>query len=355
MNSYQCYAREFGMQTFLTTSQRTSLKLAHRSERDRKIGDRMKVVLLCDQGESLAVIAKFLFIDEQTARRHMQDYFNDKKLDGSNGGSVGKLSTEQATQLSASLIAGDMVSAQSVVQITKSLFGVKFSLSGMTDWLKNNDFSFKKSQPAPAKADPIEQIASIVKYRALKDNLPEGDVLLFLDAAHPTMATKLGYGWSPKGERKIVATTAGKARVNVIGSLEPATMKLIATFPETVNSETLAEHFARLRRSYPRTRYDTLNIILDQGSYCVSKATLAEAVRLDIKLWHLPPYSPNLNLIERAWKVMNEQVRNNVYFPDAKIFTSTIKDFFLKRWSKLSKSLTARFADNFQIIEKPAF
>ena len=78
MNSYQCYAREFGMQTFLTTSQRTSLKLAHRSERDRKIGDRMKVVLLCDQGESLAVIAKFLFIDEQTARRHMQDYFNDK-------------------------------------------------------------------------------------------------------------------------------------------------------------------------------------------------------------------------------------------------------------------------------------
>jgi transposase len=315
----------------------------------------MKVVLLCDQGESFAVIAKFLFIDEQTARRHLRDYFESKKLSGESGGSAGKLNPKQATQLKASLVASDVVSAQSVVQKVKGLFGVKFSLSGMTDWLKNNDFSFKKSQPAPAKADPIEQLAFIAKYRALKDNLPEGNVLLFLDAAHPTMATKLGYGWSPKGERKIVATTAGKARVNVIGSLEPATMKLIATFPETVNSETLAEHFARLRRSYPRTRYGTLNIILDQGSYCVSKATLAESVRLDIKLWHLPPYSPNLNLIERAWKVMNEQVRNNVYFPDAKIFTSAIKDFFLNRWSKLSKSLTDRFADNFQIIQKPAF
>ena len=262
------------MQKFLTTSQRSSLKLAHRGERDRKIGDRMKVVLLADQGESLAVIAKFLFIDEQTARRHLQDYFDNEKLGGSSGGSVGKLSPDQATQLSACLVASDVVSAQSVVQQVKGLFDVKFSLSGMTDWLKNNDFSFKKSQPAPAKADPIEQLAFIAKYRALKDNLPEGDVLLFLDAAHPTMATKLGYGWSTKGERKIVATTAGKARVNVIGSLEPATMKLIATFPETVNSETLAEHFARLRRSYPRTRYDTLNIILDQGSYCVSMATL---------------------------------------------------------------------------------
>ena len=343
------------MQKFLTVTQRSSLKLAHRRERDRKVGDRMKVVLLADQGESLAVIAKFLFIDEQTARRHLQDYFDEEKLGGSSGGSVGKLSPKQATELSASLIAGEVGSAQYVVQKVKGLFDVKFSLSGMTDWLKCNDFSFKKSEPSPAKADPVAQLAFINTYRTLKGGLPEGDVLLFLDAAHPTMATKLGYGWSPKGERKIVATTAGKTRINVIGSLEPATMKLITTFPETVNSETLAEHFARLRRSYPRTRFDTLNIILDQGSYCVSKATLAEAVRLGIKLWHLPPYSPNLNLIERAWKVMNEQVRNNVYFPDAKIFTSTIKDFFLNRWSGLSKSLTARFADNFQIIQKPAF
>ena len=111
----------------------------------------------------------------------------------------------------------------------------------------------------------------------------------------------------------------------------------------------------RLRRSYPRARFSTLHIILDQGSYCVSKATQIVAAHLGIKLRHLPPYSPNLNLIERAWKVMNEQVRDNVYFPDEKIFASSIKDFFLNRWSKLSKSLTTRFADNFQVIQKPAF
>ena len=87
----------------------------------------------------------------------------------------------------------------------------------------------------------------------------------------------------------------------------------------------------------------------------MSKATQVEATRLGIKLWHLPAYWPNLNLIERAWKVMNEEVRDNVYFPDAKTFTSTIKDFSLNRWSKLSKSLTARFADNFQVFKISAF
>lgn len=343
------------MQKFLSTSQRAALKSAHKIERDRKIGDRMKVVLLADQGESLAEIAKFLFIDEQTARRHLKDYFDNDKLEGSSGGSEGKLSPEQAVQLRAILGASDVPGAKFVVQKVKDLFGLTFSVSGMTDWLKRNDFSFKKSEPAPAKADPQAQLEFIDTYRTLKDNLPEGEVLLFLDAAHPTMATKLGYGWSARGERKIVATTAGKARVNVLGSLEPATMKLVTTFPETVNSQTLAEHFVRLRRSYPRNRFFTLNIILDQGSYCVSKATQAEATRLNIKLWHLPPYSPNLNLIERAWKVMNEEVRDNVYFPDAKTFTSTIKDFFQTRWRKLSKSLTNRFLDNFQVIKKPAF
>ena len=45
---------------------------------------------------------------------------------------------------------------------------------------------------------------------------------------------------------------------------------------------------------------------------------------------------------------MNEQVRDNVNFPDEKVFTSTIKDFLLNRWSKLAKSLTTRFTGNFR-------
>ena len=343
------------MQAFLSAGQRSSLKSAHRMERDRKIGDRMKVVLLADQGESFAQIAKFLFIDEQTARRHLKDYFDNDKTGGSSGGSQGKLTQEQADRLRAILATCDVPTAQTAVEKAKDLLGIKFSLSGMTDWLKRNRFSFKKSEPAPAKADSQAQAEFIDKYRDLKNDLPEGEVILFLDATHPTMATKLGYGWSIKGKRKTVATTPGRTRINVIGTLNAQTLKLVTTYPATVNSETLAEHFARLRRSYPQTRFSTLNIILDQGSYCVSKATQTEAARLGLKLWHLPPYSPNLNLIERAWKVMNEQVRDNVYFPDAGVFASAIKDFFLNRWSQLSKSLANRFADNFQVIQKPAF
>ena len=199
-------------------------------ERDRKIGDRMKVVLLADQGESFAEIAKFLFIDEQTARRHLRDYFDNDKTGGSSGGSEGKLSQEQAARLRAILATCDVPTAQTAVEKVKGLFNIKFSISGMTHWLNRNRLSFKKSEPAPAKADPLAQAEFICTYRCLRDDLPEGEVVLFLDATHPTMATKLGYGWSIKGERKIVATTAQRTRINVIGTLNAQTLKLVTTF-----------------------------------------------------------------------------------------------------------------------------
>ena len=49
------------------------------------------------------------------------------------------------------------------------------------------------------------------------------------------------------------------------------------------------------------------------------KATIVreKAEELNIKLHSLPPYSPNLNPIERLWKVMNEHVRNNKFFHSA--------------------------------------
>lgn len=42
----------------------------------------------------------------------------------------------------------------------------------------------------------------------------------------------------------------------------------------------------------------------------------------------LPPYSPNLNPIERLWKVMNEVSRNNQVFKTFKDFKETIRSFF---------------------------
>ena len=71
-----------------------------------------------------------------------------------------------------------------------------------------------------------------------------------------------------------------------------------------------------------------------------------------IVLHHLPPYSPNLNPIERLWKVMNEYVRNNRFFSSPKDFRDAISQFFEKTWGPISSSMRSRINDHFHLFEK---
>ena len=89
---------------------------------------------------------------------------------------------------------------------------------------------------------------------------------------------------------------------------------------------------------------------LDGASYHRSTLVVNAAKELNIKRHYLPPYSPNLNPIERLWKVMNEQVRNNKYFATAKEFRQHINHFFDDVFPNIADSLNGRINDNFQIL-----
>ena len=75
-----------------------------------------------------------------------------------------------------------------------------------------------------------------------------------------------------------------------------------------------------------------------------------EADKLNIRLHFLPPYSPNLNPIERLWKVMNEHVRNNYFFKSSKDFREAINRFFDKILPNIGATLNSRINDNFQLL-----
>jgi len=85
--------------------------------------------------------------------------------------------------------------------------------------------------------------------------------------------------------------------------------------------------------------------------------TLLDALRMP-PLHHkfilhiLPSYSPNLNPIERVWKVMNEKSRNNVVFYSFSEFKEAILKFFKDVWNKIPiDELKSRINDNFEKIK----
>lgn len=335
-----------GMKNFLSSTERDSLKAKHRKEPNRRIADRFKAILLSDKGWTYRRIAEALLIDEQTVGTHVDEYRDSKKLTLSCRGSLPKLDKMQTAQLVAHIEGTTYLTVQEICAYVLKTYGVSYTVPGMTAWMHSNGFSYKKPKATPAKADPVRQKAFIEFYEALLTTTPEDEVILFGDGVHPTMATKVTYGWIKTGCEKPIKTTASRTRMNLMGALNLESMAVTIGQHETIDSAAMEKFFDQLKVDYPKST--TIHLILDQGPYNKSIATTKSAKERGIKLHYLPPYSPNLNPIERLWKVMNEYCRNNQFFTSAKQFRQTIWDFFDNKWPEISHKMIDRINDNFQ-------
>jgi transposase len=334
--------------TFLSPEEHATLKVRHRLERDGRVRDRIKCILLFDKGWPPSKIAEALMIDDSTVHRHIEDYKENKKLHPENGGSTSKLDKEKTSQLIAHLESHIYPYTKDICAYVLETYGVHYTIPGMRSWLQAHKFSYKQPKAVPKKADPIKQAAFIKTYEDLLNSTDEGEPIEFGDGVHPTMATKVTRGWIRKGKDHPISTTASRTRMNLFGSINLETMEITIKEHETIDSKAMKEHFAMLRKKYPKARL--IHLILDQGPYNKSAETQGYAKEYGIKIHYLPPYSPNLNPQERVWKVMNERVRDNVFFKSAKDFKNAIRDFFEEAWPQLAKEMEDRINDNFYVI-----
>lgn len=338
----------------LTDADKQALEKQHKKERDGRVRDRIKAVLLHSESWTQVDIAQALRIRVETVHDHLNDYRQSQKLKPENGGSESRLNTNQTQELIKHLEKKTYLTVREICSHVKETYEIKFTISGMTKWLTHHNFSYKKPKATPSKADAEQQAKFIKEYENLMNTTPEDEPIEFGDGVHPTMATKVTYGWIRKGKHndKAIATTASRTRMNLMGSLNLETMEVTIGDYETIDSQTMDLHFQQLRIKYPKA--PKIHLILDRGPYNISNQTKEAGEKWGIILHHLPPYSPNLNPIERLWKVMNEHVRNNRVFTSAKEFKEAVLNFFNVTWPQISKSMVDRINDNFQILEKQA-
>lgn len=332
----------------LSEEQKEYLELRHRYEGDKRVADRIKAVLLKNEGWKNKAIGQALRIHEETVRYYITDWTSDEKLKPENGGSYSKLNDTQSRALESHLEETTYTRVIDICAYIEKTYGVRYTVSGLTKWLHQHRFSYKQPKTVPAKADLAKQEEFIEKYIGLVADTPANEPILFMDSAHPTMATKVVCGWIRKGIDKPIAQTASRTRVNVMGAIELTSMNVVSCRPDYVNAETTVAFFDQLKAAYPVA--PSIHIILDQSGYHRSHLVREEALKRNIVLHYLPPYSPNLNPIERVWKVMNEHVRNNVFFTSAKHFRDVISEFFETTIFKIAQSLRGRVNDNFQTI-----
>lgn len=295
------------------------------------------------------MIAQSQLIHETTVLRHIADYLKSEKLTSDNGGSQSHLSEAQAEKLITHLSVNLLPTTQAIIMLVEEWWGIRYTVPGMNKWLHRNGFSYKKPVGVPHKYSTELQQAFTEIYQQLKLEADD-EPILFIDGVHPTQGTKLAYGWMPKGQNTVVETTGSRTRLNLMGALNLNDIGMTVTREyDTINSLNICQFFIAIRETYPVKQ--KVHIILDGAGYHRSELVKDWAYVMNIELHYLPPYSPNLNPIERLWKVMNEEVRNNRYFASAKDFRREIRRFFSDKLPSLAGALSCRINDNFQTLK----
>ena len=340
------------MEGFLTKRQREELKTAHRHESLLRYGDRIKAVLLLDAGWSTSQIAEVLLLDESTVRRYSELYQRsgvDGLCNDNYHGRQCVLTEKEQEELCQELRSKIYLSTAEIVEYVKERFKVSYSVSGLTSLLHRLGFSYKKPSVVPGKADAKRQKDFFKAYQRLKKLKKAEEKVYFIDGVHPQHNSLPSYGWLPKGEETKLKSNAGRQRTNISGALDAETHEVIVQEDVRLNAETTIKFFQLIEDKNPdATR---IYLILDNAGYYKGKKIREYLKTSRIQLLYLPPYAPNLNLIERLWKFFKKQVLYNKYYETFAEFREACLAFFKKKnIRRYRKQLDALLTDNFEII-----
>ena len=173
--------------------------------------------------------------------------------------------------------------------------------------------------------------------------------MYFVDAAHFVLGAFLAILWSFR--RIFVETSSGRQRLNVLGALNAVTKEMITVINTTyINSWSVVELMRKVREAHPAGK---VVLVLDNAGYQTCYLVRSAANMLSIELLFLPPYSPNLNLIERVWKFMRKKCLNCVYFKTFDLFSTAISQCISKFGTEYREELETLLAWNFQTLAKP--
>ena len=178
----------------------------------------------------------------------------------------------------------------------------------------------------PGKANKEEQERWLAEYNKLRQGLPSDETICFIDGVHPTHNVQPAYGWIKKGERKEIPANTGRSRLNLSGSIDVITHNVVVQEDKTLNAESTIRFFQKIEGAYQNKR--KIHLFCENAPYYRNKIVKSYLKTSKICLHFLPPYSPNLNPIERLWKWMKERVIYNTYYEHFEDFKAAIFGFF---------------------------
>jgi transposase len=319
------------MELILEKSQIELLKELQHNTSDRLTYQKLTTLLMLHNKFSAEVISENLGISPSSVNRHYHQFCSSRSFDDyletHYKPCVGKLTEQQKQHVKTYVEAHICHSSLQVLAYIKQTFGVIYQPDGVIALLHRLGFVYKKTKLIPSKADLFKQEEFIKKFREIEQNLPENEVILFGDGVHPHHNTEPTYAWIAKGQEKEIPSNTGRVRVNINGAINPANPTEVVTHEcLSIDAASTIVWLKLIENAYPHKK--VIHLFVDNARYYRSKLVQEYLEKSRIQMQFLPPYSPNLNPIERLWKFLKKEVIKSDYTPDPKVFKQRIADFF---------------------------
>lgn len=336
----------------LTPDERTVLEIAHNSSKDKKTAYRINIILLLDDGYRFEEIASILRLDDETVRRVHRNFLNSNSFNfikSYHRGGVAKLTNIQTTELSNHLDNNLYKTTAEINSYVKEKYGIEYTIPGMSLLLKRLGFVYKKPVKIPYKTDISSQESFIEEYFAYKNSMGKLDKIYFLDAVHAIHNSISAYGWIRKGKYKQLYTNTGRQRLNINGAIDPDSLEVIARADDTIGTDSTIKLLKMIEKSNPKA--NTILLYLDNARYYYNRNVLNYIHNSSkLKAIFLPPYSPNLNPIERLWKFFKKKVLHNKFYRTFDLFKKACGEFFMTL-PRYHDELSSLITEEFHLIE----
>ena len=128
---------------------------------------------------------------------------------------------------------------------------------------------------------------------------------MFFDEARFGTHSRGAHGWLDTGTRPRGATKLGYKNFYLYGAVEPGTGRNFTLIMPNVDTACMNVYLAELSKEFEG---DKIALIMDQAGWHKAKEL---KIPCNIRILYLPPYSPELNPVERLWLHIKQNTLNN--------------------------------------------
>jgi transposase len=315
------------------------------------------VVYLRKKGYLREEVAELLRIDEDTVTNYTKKY-DESGLQGllEENYHQPKSQLEPYTEQLKELFQKQLPhTVNQAIEMIDKATGIRLQPSACRAFLKKMGMKCRRCGVVPGKAmedDKQRQAQQEFHDNQLQPILDEAKQgkrnVLFVDAAHFVMGAFLGMVWC--FVRLLLPSASGRKRHNVLGAYDPIRHEAITITNDTyINQDVFCEFLEKIANAYADSGRP-ITLVLDNARYQKCQSVANKAKELNIELLYLPPYSPNLNLIERLWRFVKKQVLYSKHYDRFDAFRNSINTCIAELGTRYKNEMQSLMTMNFQLF-----